>query len=221
MRAPFILLLTLAASRALAADPPDLAPLKQWIARQSEVRTVQADFVQTRSFRALKDPLTSPGRIYFSAPHSFRWEVGSPAKTVVLRKGDVAYLIQPAKKRAERFSAADLTTPGGANSLPMVNFPLAKDFADFNRQFEVVASTVEGTRCHVELRPRDVQAQKFLETLTLDFDTATGYLLAFEARTRDGSALRNDFSNVRFNAALDRRVFDYDFTGYEVVDGKK
>ena len=221
MRVSFILLLTLAASRALAADALDLTPLKKWIARQSEVHTVQADFVQTRSFRTLKDPLTSPGHLYFSAPQSFRWEVGDPAKTIVLRKGDAAYLIQPAKKRAQRFSATDLTMPGGVNSLPMVSFPLAKDFADFNRQFDVLAITVEGTRCHVELRPREVQTQKFLEALTLDFDTSTGYLLAFEVRTRDGSMMRNNFSNIRFNTSLDQQVFDYDFTDYEVVDGRK
>ena len=219
MRSPLLLSLLLAASPIFAADVPDLTPLKRWIARQKEVRTVQADFTQTRSFRALRDPLTSPGRIYFRAPHSFRWEIGDPAKTVVLRQGDTAYLIQPAKKRAERFSAAALGTPGGANPLPMVNFPLADSFEDFNRQFEVRTIGVEGTRCHVELLPRDTQSQKFLDGLTLEFDTATGYLIAFEVRTHDGSTLRNDFSNVRFNEKVPP-VFDYDFTGYNVVDGK-
>lgn len=220
MRAPLILSLLLVAAPVFGADSLDLAPLKKWIARQNEVRTVQADFTQTRSFRALKDPLTSPGRLWFSAPHSFRWEVGEPAKTVVLRKGDTALLIQPARKRAQRFSAADLGNPGGANPLPMMNFPLATSFEDFNRQFEVQAINVEGTRCHVELQPRDPQSQRFLDSLLLDFDTGTGYLLDFEVRTHDGSTMRNDFTNVRFNQKVDPQVFDYDLTGYTVVDGK-
>ncbi len=220
MRSLLILLSLLVTSPAFAADSLDLAPLKKWITRQSDVRTVQADFTQTRSFKALKDPLASPGHIYFSAPQSFRWEVGNPAKTVVLRKGDSAYLIQPTKKRAQRLAAAELGQPGGTNSLPMMNFPLAKNFEDFNRQFQVQAISVEGTHCHVELQPRDQQTQKFLDVLKMDFDTATGYLIAFEVRTRDGSMMRNDFSNVRFNAKLDAGVFDYDLTGYEVVDAK-
>jgi hypothetical protein len=33
--------------------------------------------------------------------------------------------------------------------------------------------------------------------------------------------MRNDFTNVRMNQKIDRHVFEYDFTGYEVVDGKK
>ena len=221
MRPPLILpLLFFAVLPLSAAETLDLAPLKKWIARQGEARTVQADFTQTRSFKALKDPLASPGRIYFSAPSSFRWEVGDPAKTVVLRKGDTAYLIQPAKKRAQRFSAADLSHPGGTNPLPMMNFPLAKNFEDFERQFEVQAINVDGTRCHAELLPRDVQTQKFVDVLKLDFDTSNGYLLAFEVRTHDGSMMRNDFTNVRFNGKLDARVFDYDLTGYDVVDAK-
>ena len=211
----------LSAHSALAADSPDLAPLKHWLARQGDIRSVQADFVQTRSFHALRDPLASPGHLWLSAPHFFRWELGNPAKTVVLRRGDSAYLIQPTKQRAERLDTASLGKPGGSNPLPMMDFPMAKSFEDFNRQFEVQALTVTGTRCHVELQPRDPQAAKFLAALHLDFDTETGYLLSFEARTREGSSLRNEFSNVRLNAKIDPHVFDFDPTGYEVVDAKK
>ena len=211
----------LAVKSALAGDPPDLAPLKRWLGRQGEIRTVQADFIQTRSFHALRDPLASPGHLWYSAPGSFRWELGVPPKTIVLRRGETAYLIQPLKKRAEHLAAADLGKPGASNPLPMMDFPMAKSFEDFNRQFEVLAVTVTDTRCHVELQPRDPQAAKFLAGLALDFDTQNGYLLSFEARTRDGSSLRNEFNNVRLNAKIDPHVFDYDLTDYEVVDAKK
>lgn len=220
MRHLALVFLLLTGPSAFAATDLDLTPLKKWITRQGEVRTVEADFTQTRSFRALKDPLASPGHIYFSAPDAFRWEVGDPAKTIVLRKGDTAYLIQPPKKRAQRFAAADLGRAGGPNSLPMMNFPLAKNFEDFNRQFAVMAISMEGNRCHAEIQPRDPQAAKFLDTLKLDFDTASGALIAFEVRTKDGSTMRNDFTNVRFNGKLDPRLFDFDLTGYNVVDGK-
>ena len=182
---------------------------------------MQADFTQTRSFHALRDPLASPGHFWFSAPQSFRWELGDPAKTVVLRQGDAAYLIQPVKHRAEHLATADFGKAGASNPLPMMNFPMAKSFDDFNRQFEVTALSVSGSRCHVELRSRDLQEAKFLASLALDFDTGNGSLLAFEAKTRDGSSLRNEFTNVRLNAKIDPHVFDFDPAGYEVVDAKK
>ena len=206
--------------QALAADPVDLAPVKRWLAKQEELRTLQADFTQTRSYKNLRDPLAAPGHLWYSAPGSFRWEVGDPAKTVVLRKGENYYVINPGKKRAERTPTALLSRPGGAGRAPIVDFPFARNYEDFNRRFETVAVTTQGTRCHLEILPRDVQARNALAAIRIDFDTETGHLASFEFVTRDGSSLRNEFSNVRTNAKIDPRQYDYDFTGYEVADAK-
>ena len=203
-----------------AAEGPDLAPVKRWLAKQEELRTLQADFTQTRSYKNLRDPLASPGRLSYSAPGSFRWEVGDPPKTVVLRKGENYYVITPAKKRAERTPTAVLDRPGNARRMPMVDFPFAKNYDDFMRRFDVLAVSTQGTRCHLEILPRDAQAKSALAAIRIDFDTETGHLASFEFVTRDGSSLRNEFSNVRTNAKIDARQYDYDFTGYEVVDAK-
>ena len=217
MRAVFLTLF-LATSAALAQAPVDLAPLKKWLARQDDFHSVSADFMQTRALRVLRDPVATPGRLWFSAPDSLRWELGTPAKTVVLRKGEGFLVILPAKKKAERHVSAGTGQPMGG--VAMMRFPLAKDFADFQRQFEVLAvSSAEG-RCHIEMAPRDPQARKFLAALKFDFDPANGHLLAFEMALRDGSSMRNEFSNVRVNQKIDRAVFDYDLTGFEVQDAK-
>lgn len=204
----------------VAAEPLDLAPVKKWLARQEDLRSVQADFTQTRALRALRSPIATPGRMWFSAPDSLRWELGDPAKTIVIRKGDTYFLIQPAKKKAERFKADSIAKKGGAMGFAMFNFPIAKDFADFNRQFETLAVHVSDNRCHLEILPRDAQAKRMLEAIKIDFDMTTGYVLSFELATRDGSSLRSDFTNVHMNQKVDRHLFDFDFTGYEVVDGK-
>src|SRR5581483_3795675 len=99
-------------------------------------------------------------------------------------------------------------------------FPLAADFAEFQKKFEMLAVTTEGDRCHLEILPRDAQARKFLNALKIDFDTRTGHMIAFEMTTRDGSSMRNEFTNVRVNQKLDRHVFDIDLTGYDVTDAK-
>jgi outer membrane lipoprotein-sorting protein len=206
---------------ALAAETPDLAPVKKWIARQDEFRSVQADFIQTRALRALRSPVASPGRLTFATPNSLRWELGEPAKTVVLRKGDTYWLIQPAKKKAQRLSASNIGQEGGARGFAMMEFPLATDFADFQRKFEILDVKTEENRCHLEMLPRDAQARKFLSALKIDFDTKTGHMHSFEMATRDGSSMRNEFSNVRVNQKIDRRVFDYDLTGFDVTEEKK
>jgi len=221
LRAILIAILSITAGILCAAESLDFTPVKRWIAKQDDFQAVTADFKQTRSLRALKSPLASEGKLWFKAPNSFRWELGVPAKTIVLRKGDTIYMIQPAKKRAERSAAGAATDkPSPMQAFGMMSFPFARDFGDFQKRFETLSISGEGTRCHLEVMPRDPQAHKFLSALRLDFNTTNGHLIAFEMATKDGSALRNEFSNVEVNPKIDRGVFDYDFTGYEVVDAK-
>ena len=219
---PLLFLCAAAFPAAAAAETPDLAPVKKWLAGQAAVRTVHAAFNQTRSFHPLRDPIASPGHLWFTAPHSFRWDLGDPPKTVVLRRDDLYYVIQPAKKRAERLSAAAANDhdQAGGRGLPMMDFPLAKNFDDFNRRFEVLSVTTQATRCHVEMLPRDPQMRKFLEVARIDFDPGTGFLLSFEFVTRDGSSLRNEFTNVRLNGRIDPARYEYDLAGYDVAAAK-
>lgn len=217
MRVPALVFL-ISVSPVLAAAPVDLAPLKRWIARQDEFRSVAADFTQTRALRVLRDPVATPGRMWFTATGSLRWELGQPPKTIVVRKGDHTLVINPAKKTAER-QPADGETKGGRPGIgAMMRFPLAKDFADFQRQFEVLALATEDSRTKVELAPRDPQARKFMKVMKLEFNSANGHLHAFEMAFKDGSSMRNEFSNVRVNQKFDRSLFDYDLSGYEVKD---
>ena len=132
---PSVLLLAGLASPLPAADAPDLAPVKRWLARQEELRTLQADFTQTRRYKNLRDPLAAPGHLCYNAPGSFRWENGEPPKTVVLRKDENYYVITPGKKRAERTPTAALSQPGNARRMPMMDFPFARNFDDFAHRF--------------------------------------------------------------------------------------
>jgi len=203
-----------------AAAPLDLAPLKKWFARQEEFRSMAADFMQTRALRVLRDPVATPGKMWFTSAGALRWELGTPPKTIVVRKGADTLIINPAKKTAERQPAEG--EPGGRPGMgSMMRFPLAKDFADFQRQFEVLALATEAGRTKVELAPRDPQTRKFMKAMKLEFDPVSGHLHAFEMGFRDGSSMRNEFSNVRVNQKLDRALFDYDLTGYEVKDARK
>lgn len=222
MRLLLCLLLLVLAGPTDAAESLDLQPVRKWIARQKdELRTVQADFIQTRALRALRSPIASPGRLVFATPHFLRWELGDPARTVVLRKGETYWLIQPAKKKAQRLSAGSIGQEGGAQGFAMMEFPLAADFADFQRKFEILDVKTAGQNCHLEILPRDAQAKKFLSALKIDFDTKTSHMLSFEMVTREGSSMRNEFSNVRTNEKIDSRMFDYDLTGFEIAGEKQ
>jgi len=220
----FILLLSFIllgmSARAEEIPAASLAPIKKWISQQSNVRTLSADFVQTRRLRMLRDPVIRSGRFWFQAPGSFRWELGVPPETIAVRGKDAVFLISA---KARKFTRQDPSAPaakGGLPDLPMMEFPMARDYTDFARRFEVRSLKVEDSHCTANILPRDARAQKFLEKVEVVFNTETGTLFAFEICLRDGSALRNEFSNVQVNREIDPATFAFDLTGYTATRGK-
>ena len=168
-----LLILFLLARFASAATEPvkiDAGPIKQWLARQDKLHSLSADFEQTRAFHSLRDPLVSKGHFWFAAPNSFRWEVGDPAKLIYLRKKETIFVIQPPKKRAQQVSPEQLQQEA---SPALFKFPLAKDFEDFNRQFDLRAVALDGTHCHAEVAPKGPITRKLLTAINFDFDTET------------------------------------------------
>lgn len=206
-----LLLAWMAGTSALFAADPDTAVVDRWIARQASIRTLSADFTQTRALRVLRNPVASNGRLYFKAPDDFRWEVGSPAKTIVMRHGDDIRVIEPQKKTM-KVEAIEL----GKREAGMMEFPFVKNRADLEKRFKIQDLQVEGGVCRLKLAPRD--AAGFLTGVNLTFDTVEGHLLTLEMTFRDGSSMRNEFSNVKVNEKLPEGIFSFDTTGFQVID---
>src|SRR5262249_20656241 len=79
--------------RGQAADTN--AILNSWFAAQTNLQTWSADFTQTRTLKALTQPLVAVGRVWFAMPNRFRWELGSPPQTIALRNADEMLVIYP------------------------------------------------------------------------------------------------------------------------------
>ena len=202
------------------APPLDLAPLKAWIAAQKDVRSVSADFTQTRALRTLRSPLQSKGRLWFKAPDWFRWELGEPPKTIVIGAPGGITVIQPGKMRAERKPLTAVGSTGNSETLGMIRLPGGGSFEEFQRRVQVLAITASGSKCHLEMLPRDASARR-LSAIKLDFDTNTGHWISFEIVTREGSSILNEFSNVEINPKIEKGIFDFDLTGYKITDEQK
>jgi outer membrane lipoprotein-sorting protein len=199
----------------------ELAALKSWLATQKTVRSVSAEFTQTRALRTLRSPLASKGRLWFQAPDSFRWELGDPPKTILIGTPNGLTEIRPDARRAERKPAAAPGTMSDAAAMGMMPFPGAGSLEDFRKQVEIRAIKSSGSRCHLEFLPRDPRAVRGLAVIKLDFDTETGHWLRLEIVTREGSSIINEFQNVEINPKIPKGTFDFDLTGFKITDEKK
>ena len=92
---------------------------------------------------------------------------------------------------------------------------------EFQKHMQVISLRTEGSRCHLEMLPKDPSATRGLSSINLDFDYATGQWLGFEIVTREGSSIRTELSNVRTNSALDGGIFEYDLSGFTMDHEKK
>ena len=218
MKTLLTLLLVCAAGLAGADPEPLSAPVKSWLAAQDHIHTWSADLVQTRTLQSLLEPLKTKGRVWFEAPGRFRWELGQPAKTVAISTLTNLYIIYPRHKRVE---VIDLS--GGENSpwrsaLDLLQAGFPRTETELLDRYNVTGQSVAGGACRLQLQPRADALRRMMPRLEIDFDTTTYFLRGTDLEFADGSTMRNDFTNIVENPALDQNLFQPAIpSGYTVV----
>lgn len=207
-------LLGLAVAAGAFGQEADARILDRWISRQAEIRTLSASFTQTRALRVLRSPVSASGRFWFRAPGEFRWEVGNPPKTIVLRRGNDVRVIDPGR-RTEKVEALEL----GRREAGMLEFPFVRSRRDLDERFRIVEFRVTDSECLLKLSPRDTEG--FLTAVHLAFAPDTGHLHSLELTFRDGSSMRNTFADVAVNEPLPPGIFSFDTEGYRVIDARR
>ena len=195
----------LTAVSAMALDTN--AVVNGWLQAQAGLKTWRAEFTQTRTLRTLRQPLVSTGRVWFSMPNQFRWELGAPAQTIAVRDERQMMVIYPRLKRAERYQ---LTGPeagvlGEALALLDAGFP--RDRASFDSRFQVKTLTQTNATWKLDLEPANPGTRRMIPLIQLTLATNDFFMLANEIVLPDGSRMRNDFSNATVNGALDAQLF--------------
>lgn len=209
------LLLLLLATLPLQAENTD-AILRDWISKQADIRTLRADFIQTRRLPALRIPLRKSGTVWFGAEGRFRWQVGDPVELLVLKSPGDFLIIEPKKSLARRLS------PSSAAARAMQDFPmpLAVSFEEFQRRFEVISLENNAGTMDLRLRPKDPQLAEGMKSLRILFDPATGSVSLFEMTFRDGSEISTEFTCVEWNKTPDPALFLHDLTDMRVQEEK-
>lgn len=216
---PSLLLLAVAfqavPSRAAEADPF----VDEWLAAQGTLKTWSADFTQTRSLKALKEPLKTPGRLWFAAPDRFRWELGVPAQTIALCQGDQLLVVYPRLKRVERYPLGGDSSEAWRGALALLDAGFATNRAVLESRFRIVSRNAIAGHMELVLEPRANQGRRFMTQVSLVLDSQTHAMLANEMRFADGSSLRNDFTNAVVNPAVPDALMHYEIpVGFKVVD---
>ena len=194
----FVLLGLLVALAPLrAADPTTI--LTAWLSAQTNVTTWSADFIQTRTLKALNQPLVATGHVWFARPNHFRWELGKPVQTLAVRDDEQLQVIYPRLKRAERYPLADGKSGALGEALGLLDAGFPKSRANFDARFRLVSLQATNAAWLLELQPVSPSARRMMPSIRVTLATNNFVLLANELTFPDGSRMRNDFTNAALN----------------------
>lgn len=182
--------------------------LSAWLETQRGIKTWQAEFVQTRTLKALTEPLRTPGRLWFAAPDRFRWELGTPPQTLALRRTNELWILYPRLKRVERYPLTGEGEEPWRDALALLDAGFPTSQTEFEARFRLLTLTRTNDLVTLSLEPRRAGARRFLKELRLTVRASDRTLVANEVRFADGSTLRNDFTNAVANPPLDPGLFE-------------
>lgn len=209
------------AAVAHAADTD--AQFNQWFEVQTNLHSWSADFTQTRTLKVLNQPLVSTGKVWVT-PGEFRWELGQPVQTIVLRRPDQLLIIYPRLKQAEKYPIGAVPTGPIKDALALLDATLPRDRATMEKNFSLLSAAETNSMLQMTLQPRSDSARKFISEILIGFHTNDFTIGATEMKFADGSTLRNDFTNVILNQPIDPAQFEAklpsDFTVVEPLNGK-
>ncbi len=182
--------------------------LDRWFAAQSKMKTWSADLVQIRKLKALKEPLKTPGKVWFLNPDRFRWELGTPAQTIAVRETTSLMVIYPRLKRAEKYPLDDDSTGQWRDALTLLESGFPQSRVEMEKQFNIIGMELNGPVAVLSMEPRSANTKKLLKEVRIGFDTEDMMLRSTELLFADDSSLKNQFTNGRSNLELEPALFE-------------
>ena len=208
-----------------AEDAKARALVKQWIEQGAKTKSLEIDFVQERRLRALRVPLTKPGKIWFQRPESFRWQIGEPPVMIAVRQsGGELRVLDTKEKTLQVWTAAELALEAGngkGHGFAMAGSSFPVSIETFEQMFEIDGAKETSTTgvWDVRLDLRDRQAGVFVKEIIFTIVPADGSLRKFDIIMRDGSVTTTRVVSAKRNANIPSFVFKPNESGY--TQGKR
>lgn len=177
-----------AASQAEAANA-DSALVSQIASHLARAKGVRAQFTQTQTLAALREPLVSRGTLVFVRERGVIWRVDAPYKTSYVIGDAGVSEVDANGKRGNAKSAASVR--GVAQVSKMMRAMLGGDLSALYSQFDVAA---QGTpsQWKLELKPNQPQLAQAIKGLQM---SGGAFLQTLRITLANGDITQIEFSN--------------------------
>lgn len=183
-----------------------------WLEQQSEIKSLQVDFTQTRQWRSLQRELTSQGAFYWTGDERWRWQIGEFPEQIALRNAQGLFLIEPRKRRARQ-----LEDNGERSAEKWWQwFMPAQARERWLELFTVSRKRIEKGVLKVSLVPRDPTLQEQLRSAELEILPRSLRLRLMRLDFVDRSRVEYTMRRMMIDAPIADSFFEYDLSGYRV-----
>lgn len=198
----YILILSLVALTSVAQTPQERQAIQQVSRAAAAIKTMQADFVQTKHLRMLGDKMVSRGRMCYQQSNRLRWEYTKPyaytfilnGNSVMMSKGGHRDVVDVNRNKVFREIAQ-----------MMMSSVVGTCLTD-SKRFKV-SMTVDKQTCTATLLPQKKDVKAMFTRIVLVFNRKTSVVSKVTMYEKNGDRTEITLDNVRIGAAVSPTEF--------------
>lgn len=169
----------------------------------SSIKTMQCDFVQTKSLKMLGDKMVSKGKMYCSQPSQLRWEHTTPyTYTFVLNDNNVML------KSGSRSDVIDINQNKMFKEIAriMMNSVLGKLLTE-KKDFSVTVKQ-NGKQYVATLTPLRKDLKQMFTHILLHYDIKEKMVKTVVLKEKNGDSTTIELTNIKKNSPINASVFE-------------
>lgn len=197
-----ILTLCLTCGIAFAQKFNQAQALKEISAAAASIKTMQCDFVQTKSLKMLGDKMVSKGQMWCQQPNMLRWQYNSPyTYTFILNNNKVSV------KKGVHSDVIDVNKNKMFKEIAriMMNSVLGKVLTD-KTDFKSSVTQI-GHYYIVTLIPQKKSMKQMFTSILLHYDTKLKLVTKVEMREKNGDTTLIEMKNIKRNTQINAAQF--------------
>jgi len=178
--------------------------LKRIGALQKDIHSIRSSVTQEKQLSAMKDRIYVEGRMIMAKPDMLRWETVKPHKSITAIDGRTMTVYYPDEKEAQVYTLSENFI--ARNTMSFFTIAMGGDLNEMEKRFAV--NMFRGDNGIIfKLTPLSRIAGRYISSLIINYDEATGLPKGFEITTAKGDRTVTTLAGIQSNYAVDPGMF--------------
>lgn len=198
----YILILSLAALTSVAQTPQERQAIQQISRAAAAMKTMQADFVQTKHLRMLGEKMVSRGRMCYQQSDKLRWEYTKPYAYTFILNGNSVLMSKGGRRDVVDVNRNKVFREIARMMMSSVVGTCLTDSKNFKVSVETAQQTYTAT-----LLPQKKDMKAMFTRIVLVFNRKTSVVSKVTMHEKNGDRTEITLDNVRTGAAVSPTEF--------------